>query len=84
MLKIRKQAHIRIGEWRSCAGLEVLHRSGGICATNDVQPFLHIVLMLKLSTLTRTRGLKKSVQVELVKLSGTSNRHKFIGHLVGE
>ena len=62
----------------------MLHRSGCICATNDIQPFLHIILVLKLCTLARARGLEKGVQVELIKLSGTRNRHKFVGHLVGE
>lgn len=51
---------------------------------NDVQPLLHIALVLELSLRSSTRCLKERVEIELIKLTPTRNRQQLVWHLIGQ
>ena len=72
MLKVGQKPHIRIGEGRSGASLEALHCLRRVTAPDDVQPFLHIVLVLERRSIAGAAGGEKGVEIELVELTGVS------------
>src|SRR4051812_5811748 len=74
VLQVRQQARVRIRERRPRARLEGLDGLRRVLATDYVQPFLHVALVLKLRSLARALGFEESVEVELVELAGDSHQ----------
>ena len=64
--------------------LRLLDRLGRVPAADDVQPLLHVALVLELRVVARARRLEERVEVELVELAGAGDRQQLIRHLVGQ
>ncbi len=84
VLQVGQQAHIRIRKRRPRAGLEMLDRLGRVPAADDVQPLLHVALVLELRLRARARCLEERVEIELVELPGARDRQQLVRHLVGQ
>ena len=82
VLQIGQHAHIRIGKRWPRTRLQMLGRFGRIAPTDDVQPLLHIALMLELRGFARAGRGEKLVEVKLVKLAAARNGQKFVRHLI--
>ena len=64
--------------------LRLLDRLGRVLAPDDVQPLLHVALVLELRLAARARCREERVEIELVELPGARDRHQFVRHLVGQ
>ncbi|MEQ9566243.1 MAG: hypothetical protein RLN85_10605, partial [Pseudomonadales bacterium] len=53
-------------------------------APDDIQPLLHVTLVLELGFCTGASGRKELVQIELIKLTSARDCQEFIGHLIGQ
>ena len=53
-----------------------------VLAPDDVQPLLHVALVLELRAFARAGRSKELVEIELVELPGARNRQQLIRHLV--
>ena len=82
MLEVWQEPHVRIWKRRSRACSEVVHRVGRVLASDDIQPRLHFILVFELSVGPGAGCREELVQVELVKLTTTSNSEQLIWHLV--
>ena len=83
VLQVGQQADIRIRKRRPRAGLEMLDL-GRVPAADDVQPLLHVALVLELRLAPVPDASKERVEIELVELPGARDRQQFVRHLVGE
>ena len=84
VLEVGKQPDVRIGKRRARAGLEMLHRTGRIATTDDVQPLLHIALVFEFRQHPSPRRLEKRIEIKLVELSAARDGQQFLRHLIGE
>src|SRR5262245_33387488 len=84
MLQVRKQAYVRVWEWRPRACLEVLDRLRRVGAADDVQPLLYVALVRELCLRPSALSLEERVQVELVELASARDGEQFVWHLVRE
>ena len=57
---------------------------GAYSAADDVQPLLHVALVLELRAFARARCLEERVEIELVELPGARDRQQLVRHLVGQ
>ena len=70
VLKVGQQANVGVRERRALrAELEVVDLGGRVGATDDVEPLLHVVLVLELRARTRAGGGEELVEVELIELA---------------
>ena len=83
VLEVGQQAHVRIRERRPRAGLQALDGLRRVLAPDDVQPLLHVALVLELRRSRAGRG-EELVEVELVELPGARDRQQLVRHLVGQ
>ena len=84
MLQVRQQPHVGVRERRPRARLEGVDLGGQVRAADDVEPLLHIVLVLELGARAPAGRLEELVEVELVELALVGDRDQLVGHLVGE
>ena len=73
MLKVGQQTNVGVRKRRTLrAELEVVDLGGRVGATDDVEPLLHIVLVLELSARPGACSGEELVEVELIELSSRS------------
>ena len=84
VLQVRQKPHIRIGERRPRARLQAFDGLRQVLASDNIQPFLYVALVLELRAFARAGGRKEFVEIELVELAGARDRQEFVRHLVGE